>query len=144
VFRYLARASDGESREAIELVPFYPGGAPSPRKRPPAIEFVQIGVVDGGAGPTLAPRARLEVRVQLDPESADTYVDDAGKTLQETLVVSFFTTAGRFDFDRANGPDARVELKYEALRRRGRGMGGRDGPARGQTVAGPFQVPIGR
>jgi len=150
VFRYAARASDGESREAVQLVPFYPGGAPSPRNRPPAIELVDIGgrrVADGDTGPALAPGAQLEVRVQLDPESADTYVDDAGRTLEESLVVSFFTTAGRFDFDRANGPDARVALKYE-------GIAPADVEAEiwavatdlrgGQTVAGPFRVPIGR
>jgi hypothetical protein len=150
VFRYLARASDGESREAVELVPFYPGGAPSPRNRPPAIASVEIGgqqVVDGGTGPTLAPGAQLEVRVELDPASADTYVDDAGRTLTETPVVSFFTTAGRLDFDRANGPDARVALKYEEI-------GAADVEAEiwavatdlrgGQTVAGPFRIPIGR
>jgi hypothetical protein len=150
VFRYLARASDGESREAVELVPFYPGGAPSPRNRPPAIEFVEIGgqtVVDGDTGPALAPGARLEVRVQLDPASADTYVDETGRTLTETPVVSFFTTAGRFDFDRASGPDARVALKYEEI-------AAGDAEAElwavatdlrgGQTVAGPFLVPIGR
>jgi len=150
VFRYAARASDGGSREAVQLVPFYPGGAPSSRNRPPAIELVDIGgqrVADGDTGPALAPGAQLEVRVQLDPESADTYVDDAGRTLTESLVVSFFTTAGRFDFDRANGPDARVALKYE-------GIAPADAEAEiwavatdlrgGQTVAGPFRVPIGR
>jgi hypothetical protein len=61
VFRYAARASDGESREAVQLVPFYPGGAPSPRNRPPAIELVEIGgqrVADGDTGPPPGARSR--------------------------------------------------------------------------------------
>jgi hypothetical protein len=61
----------------------------------------------------LLPGGEIEVRAQLgDPE---TYLDPAGRTVQEQLVVSFFTTAGRFDYDRALGPDARVMLKYESI-----------------------------
>ncbi len=150
VFRYVARASDGESREAVQLVPFYPGGAPSPRNRPPVVQAVEIGgmaVAEGGSGPALAPGTELEVRVLLDPDSADTYLDDAGQTLRESLVVSFFTTAGRFDFDRANGPDARVALRHEKI-------ASTDVQAElwtvatdlrgGETVAGPFRIPIER
>lgn len=153
IFRYTVSASDGSTREAVQLVPFYPGGAPSPPNRPPRIGEIDIGgaavqsgsvVLPDVAIPPLAPGAQLEVRVALDPSSVETYVDDTGVTLQETLVVSFFTTAGRFDFDRANGPDARVKLKHEetgdaveaqlwvvATDLRG-----------GETVAGPFSIPI--
>ncbi len=150
VFRYVATASDGETREAVQLVPFYLGGAPAIRNLPPAIQEVDIGgqkVSGGDTGPALVPGAQLEVRVQLDPSSIQSFVDDTGRTLDETLVVSFFTTAGRFDYDRANGPDARVKLKYDKI-------GASDTAAQlwavatdlrgGETVAGPFTVPIQR
>ena len=155
IFRYSAAASDGSTREAVQLVPFYPGGAPQERNRAPAIQEVRIGdvvVQPDGTGPELGPGAELEVRVQLEPGAAQHYVDDTGATLQETLVVSFFTTAGRFDFDRsnvdlaaANGPEARVKLKHEQL-------GPSDTQAEvwvvatdlrgGETAEGPFKVPI--
>ncbi len=148
IFRYTASAPDGSTREAVQLVPFYPGGAPSPRNAAPVVREVDVGgspLRPGESGPALAPGASLEVRAQLDPASAQIYVDDTGVTLQETLVVSFFTTAGRFDFDRANGPDARVKLKHEQI-------GPADAQALvwvvatdlrgGETVQGPFLVPI--
>jgi hypothetical protein len=148
VFRYTATASDGSTREAVQLVPFYPAGVPSPRNAAPVVREVDIGgsaVRPGESGPALAQGASLEVRVQIDPASAQTYVDDTGVTLQETLVVSFFTTAGRFDFDRANGPDARVKLKYDQI-----GPGDNEALVwvvatdlrGGETVHGPFHVPI--
>ncbi len=150
VFRYLATASDGATREAVQLVPFYLDGAPAVRNLPPVIQEVDIGgqkVNDGDTGSALVPGAELEVRVQLDPSSIQSYLDDAGRTIEETLVVSFFTTAGRFDYDRANGPDARVKLKHEKI-------GASDSAAQlwavatdlrgGETVAGPFTVPIQR
>ncbi len=148
VFRYVAAASDGETREAVQLVPFYVGGAPTERNLPPGIQQVDIGgqqVSNGDSGPALGPGTQLEFHVQLTPASVQSFVDDAGRTIQETLVVSFFTTAGRFDFDRANGPDARVKLKYDHI-------APSDGVAQlwavatdlrgGETVAGPFIVPI--
>jgi hypothetical protein len=161
VFRYRAADSGGKTREAVQLVPFYLGGAPAERNRPPIIQEVDIGgqkVESGGTGPALGPGAQLEFRVLLAPSSVQPYVDDAGRTVEETLVVSFFTTAGRFDFDRANvefpdGPAASgrasVVLKYEDVRPEDleaeaqlwavatdlRG---------GEAVEGPFLVPVRR
>jgi len=157
VFRYRAADSGGKTREAVQLVPFYLGGAPAERNLPPVIQEVDIGgqkVESGGTGPALGPGAQLEFRVLLAPSSVQPYVDDAGRTVEETLVVSFFTTAGRFDFDRANvdfpeGPGASgrasVVLKYEDVRPE-------DLEAQlwavatdlrgGETVAGPFIVSV--
>ena len=150
VFRYVASASDGQTREAVQLVTFYLDGAPAVRNLPPVIQEVDIGrqkVSSGDTGPALGPGAQLEVRVQLDPTSIQSFVDDAGRTIEETPVVAFFTTAGRFDYDRANGPDARVKLKYDKI-------GANDTAAQlwavatdlrgGETLAGPFTVPIQR
>ncbi len=157
VFRYTAVASAGATearREAVQLVPLYPAGAPTPRNLAPAIREVRIegaAVVPGGVGPQLGPGA-LTIQVRLDPASAQTFVDDTGVAVQETLVLSFFTTAGRFDFDRANVSPAadgalvgQVKLEYEDI-------GADDQEARlwvvatdlrgGATVQGPFAVPI--
>jgi hypothetical protein len=148
VFRYVVTASDGERREAIQIVPLHVREAPTDRNAPPAVRSVSIGgrpMTPGVSAPPLAPGASLEVRVILDPASAQPYVDAAGVSLVESLVVSFYTTAGRFDFDRANGPDAAAVLKHEevepgtvtaqvwAVARDLRG---------GETVVGPFAVPV--
>jgi hypothetical protein len=133
VFR--CRATDpsgGVLREAVQLVPVDtvlppPSCAstwPACRNHNPVIQQVEIGgqaVAPGGTCPAvppcprLAPGGELEVVAHLDPASAETYLDPAGRPVQEQLVVSFFTTAGRFDFDRGLGPDARVKLKYEDI-----------------------------
>lgn len=141
----------GRTRETIQLVPFYPGGAPAEGGASPSFLELTIGgvvVVENGSRtpgavvPPLPRDGKLEVRARLAP--AQTYVDEAGVTLEETLVLSFYTTAGRFDYDRANGPEGSVKLEYEAIvdetvaqvwvvatNLRG-----------GQTVVGPFQVAI--
>jgi len=118
IFRYVVRASDGSAREAVQRLPLYPGGAPADRNVPPVIASVELGgsQVDPyvGPDPTLAPGVELDVVVTLTPESAQTYVE-GGRTLTEQLVVSFYTTAGRFDYDWANGPVASVKLKGDSL-----------------------------
>ncbi len=73
IFRYRASAADGSTREAVQLVPFYPGGAPTPRNAAPVIREVDVGgnpVRPGESGPALAPGASVEVRALLDPASA--------------------------------------------------------------------------
>jgi hypothetical protein len=149
VVRYRVTASDGQVRESVQVVPLYTQGPPPARNAPPVVTGVEIGGVTVAAGapaPALTRGGTLEVRVTLDPASAEPYVDDAGNALAEALIVSFYTTAGRFDFDRASGPDARVKLTDEeiapgtteaqvlAVARDGRG---------GQSVVGPFRVAVG-
>ncbi len=148
IFRYVVRASDGSSRETVQRLPLYPAGAPADPNVAPVITSVAIGglTVDpyGGTDPTLRSGATLDVRVLLAPESAQTYVE-AGRTLTEQLVVSFYTTDGRFDYDWANGPDASVTLKGEDLAAGvteaqvwvvARDLRG------GETVGGPYRVAV--
>lgn len=135
------------SRQAVLRLPLYPAGAPADRNVAPVISSVTIGGLavppPDGTNPLLRPGADLDVRVVLAPESAQTY-DEGGRMLTEQLVVSFYTTAGRFDYDWANGPDAAVKLRHDET-------GGAAGArvwvvARdlrgGQTVGGPYQVTI--
>lgn len=149
LFRYAVKDSLGSKREAVLRFPVYPGGAPADRNLPPTIDSVSIGGTvawTSGAptGTVPAPVLRpggLDVLARVG--GAQTYVD-GGRTLTESLVVSFYTTAGRFDFDRANGPDALVTLEYDEIS--GAGAAQVWAVARdlrgGQTVAGPMPVTV--
>ena len=87
------------------------------------------------------------MRVTLDPSSVQRYQDSSGRTVDEQLFVSFYTTAGRFDFDRGVGLDESVELKDDkvpdgvtsaqvyAVAHDDRG---------GATVLGPYKVDFAR
>ena len=160
IFRYqvtgLDQAGNPSSREVIEPVPFYLRGVPLPRNLPPEFD-ASAGVSIGGrrfdvtpygqpvdTGLVLEPGSELDIATPLTPDSAQPYLDDLGQVQTETLIVSYYTTNGRFDYDRANGPDARVTLKYEsvlagvpasiyAVARDLRG---------GQTVIGPYLVGV--
>ncbi len=150
LFRYVVTASDGEQREAVQRLSLYPRGAPADRNTPPVITAVRMGgsaVEPGAVAPALSPGHDVTIEVWTDPASAQTYVDSAGVTVQESIVVSFYATAGRFDYDRASGPDASVTLQYQDV-------GAADTEAvvwivardlrGGETVTGPYRVPITR
>ena len=151
IVRYTGRDAGGAVlRQAVQRLPVHTLGPPPAPNQNPVIQLVSIGGQQmpppaGGPAPVLPPGGELEVRALLgDPES---YLDPAGRTVQEQLVVSFFTTAGRFDYDRALGPDARVKLQHQevvpgttlaqvwAVARDLRG---------GEAIAGPFDVAIGQ
>jgi hypothetical protein len=148
-FKYRLTTAAGTVREAVELVPFFVNGAPEPRNLAPAIERVEIGGVPlapTGAGPALRPGGELELRVVLDPAAAQPFTDLLGNPAVESLVVSFFTTAGELDADRADGPDARQTLEGEGLGSAAEAeiwVVARDLRG-GQAVSGPYRVPIAR
>lgn len=148
LFRYTATATGGPEREAVQRIPLWTKSDPPAANRAPVISSVSIGglamLPHGGTDPRLE-AVPLDVQVQLTPESAEKYVE-GDRELVEQLVVSFYSTAGRFDYDRANGPAASVQLKPEeiapgttaaqvwAVARDLRG---------GQAVVGPFQLTVG-
>lgn len=147
-YTYRVTASDGTQREAIARIPVYPAGAPAQRNQPPVITRVEIGGQPASPGELLAPIAEqgeIQVRVLIDPASLDTYQDESGRDRTEEAIVSYFATAGRFDFDRSFGTDVEVTWKAKELL---------DGQTQadiyvvvrdlrgGQAVAGPFPVPI--
>lgn len=125
IFRDHVVGSDGSARDAVLRVPFYPRGAPSERNAAPIVTSIAFG----GEGATLvsppheavaAPLAvpkggELEVRVVLDPSSVQRYQDSSGRTVDEEIFVSFYTTAGRFDYDRGIGLDENVKLKDDKV-----------------------------
>ncbi|HEX9051080.1 MAG TPA: hypothetical protein VF841_11155 [Anaeromyxobacter sp.] len=123
LFRYRVTAAGSVAREAVQRIPLYLAGAPADPNVAPGIASVAIGaptdvVWASGASTGLVPVLRsgetLDVEVLLAPGSAQTYVE-GDRTLTEQLVVSFYTTAGRFDYDWANGPDAKVKLEGKDL-----------------------------
>ena len=150
--RYVATFTDlaggVQTREAVQRLTLYTKADPATRNHAPIITGVQIGgrdVLGGAIPPTLALGQGLEIRVLVDPTSAERYVDASGSTLQESIVVSYYTTAGRFDYDRASGPDARVNLDHESIPAAvnealvyvvARDLRG------GEAVAGPFRVAV--
>ncbi len=130
LFRYRVTAAGSRERVAVQRIPVYlaglaaglpPGQAPNTA---PGIASVAIGgptnvVWENDAAtahvpPVLRSGETLDVRVLLADNSAQSYVE-GDRRLTEQLVVSFYTTAGRFDYDWANGPDASVKLKGEDL-----------------------------
>jgi hypothetical protein len=129
LFRYRVTAAGSREREAVQRVPVYLAGLAAglpPGQDPnvkPDITTVTIGgptdvVWENDASTPLVPVLRsgesLDVRVLLPTDSAQPYVQ-GDRWLTEQLVVSFYSTAGRFDYDWANGPDASVKLKGEDL-----------------------------
>lgn len=137
-----------EAREAVLRLPVTFPGPPALANANPVILQVEVGgepgylsAVEPPAGtplPQLGPGGKLPVRVVLEaPE-----VTPAG--ILEDSVISFFTTAGRFDYDRALGPDGSVKLE-------GKELAG-PGPAQiwvvardlrgGQAVKGPYWVEV--
>lgn len=154
LFRYRVTASDQSAREAVLRVPFYPRGAPSERNAPPVVNAITVG------GQTMYSRTpsftatqsapipkggQLEVRVTLDAASVQQYQDSSGRTVSEQLFASFYTTDGRFDYDRGVGLDESVNLKDDKVADRAT-------PARvyvvahddrgGAAVFGPYAVPF--
>ena len=149
VFRLDVTPADGLRRESVTRVVLHTGGPPPNRNRPPVILGVDLGGVaatPGVVGATIPPGAKVGVTVHIDPSSIDSYDPGDGRTLQETIVVSFFTTAGRLDWPRDDGPEAVDTLSATELE------AGQDHAdlwlvARdlrgGEAVAGPYVVDFG-
>jgi hypothetical protein len=113
------RASRGDAPlEAVLRLPLSTV-APAARNLPPVLSSVTAGGVpaapDTVVGRLPAAGGRLELAVEIDPASVQTYVDGTGRTVQESVVVSFFTTAGRFTEERGEAPRATTVLEAEAL-----------------------------
>jgi hypothetical protein len=151
-FRYQIRICGSQEpqcvREAVQVVPLWTRGPPLDPNLPPVIRGVEIGGVAASAGATVASlpaNGKTSVRVIIDPQSVQTYRDAAGREVQETMTVSYYSTAGRFAQDRATGVDVSVDLEAKDLLPEqkeaqvyvvARDLRG------GQAVAGPFTVPI--
>lgn len=148
VFRGTFRSSAGTARDAVMRVPLYLTGPPPARNRQPVVTRVSLAgqaLQVGTPFRAVQPDEELELGVEIDPASLDPYVDEAGRQRTEEALISFFTTAGRFEYDREAGTSVTNTFKVEKLEPGqtealiyvvARDLRG------GQTVAGPFTVPI--
>lgn len=150
VFRLVVESSDGLQRETVVRYPVWLAGPPPVRNAPPRILSVEArgaAPAADGTWPAAKVGEVVDLRVASDPASAETYVDAAGNTRTEDVLVSWYATAGRFDGDRTVGLDtsnpwklrpedegaADVTFWFVARDLRG-----------GQAVAGPYRIPIDR
>jgi hypothetical protein len=152
LFRLRATSPAGPAREAVARVPLWTRGAPPDRNLAPVVTGVEIGgapVADGGTAAPIQAGGAVAVTVRVDPASIQTYTDASGRAVQESVVVSFYASAGRFDDDRRDAPVASSLLRAEELRPPpadaeavvwvvARDLRG------GQAVGGPFRIPISR
>jgi hypothetical protein len=119
VFRLTVTTAEGLVRESVTRVPLHLAGPPASRNLPPVLTGVDLDGVPATAGAVGAtiPRDGGQVRIvaHVDPASIETFVDGNGRTVQETVVVSFFATAGRLDYPRASAPDAEDLLTAKEL-----------------------------
>jgi hypothetical protein len=159
--RYEVRQGTAVTRQAVQRIPIWTGAQAPPAgwtaNRPPVIAGVTIGAVPATPCPdpadtsacapaaTLTRAAELPVSAAIDPGSLDSTVDANGRAVRETVVVWFFTTAGRFTEERGQDPLATTALKAESLTPGtsqallwvvARDLRG------GEAVAGPFRVSV--
>ena len=102
-FRYQATTDNGTQREAVMRLPLWLEQAPGEINRPPVIASVELDGQQVQTSDTIDPLAEddtVELRVLIEPSSLDDYQDEAGRLLTEEPIISFYTTAGRFEFDR--------------------------------------------
>jgi hypothetical protein len=98
--RYVATL-DGVQREAVQRIPVWTGTPPATQERnlnPIVSDFsAGAGCATGAAGCAVA---AVPITVTIDPASFQPYPAGADRTVLEGVVVSFFTTAGRFKDER--------------------------------------------
>jgi hypothetical protein len=98
--RYVATL-DGLTREAVQRITVHtttlpPGLAANAN---PIISAFAVGTDCSGSSPGCAVGS-VRLDVSMDPGSFQTYPGGLDRTLQETVDVSFFTTAGRFQYQK--------------------------------------------
>lgn len=149
-FSYLVSSSLGEVRQAVLKLGLYTRGPPPVVNRAPLVSFMAIDetpIDSGGIAEPVTEGQQVEIQLQVDPASLDSFTDQAGNTKTEEAIVSFYANAGRFDYSKVSGSDARVTWKAVKLEpgqthadvyvtvRDLRG---------GQAVFGPVTIPIVR
>jgi len=114
-FNYQVSTSSGQTRDAVFKQVLWTQGPPPAPNGSPLFESVEVGGLTISPGETADPvaeSAEVEFRVHIFPESLDNFIDDSGRSRTEEVIVSFYASAGRFEFDRSSGVD--VSQKWEA------------------------------
>lgn len=144
--RYVATL-DGLRREAVQRIPVWTSTPPATVERNlnPVVTSATTGADCAGGQPGCAVGA-IPVTVAIDPASFQPYPAGTDRTALETVIVSYFTTAGRFTDER---DQATVDAPVVGTSLEATDLGGaRDAwiwvVARdlrgGEAVAGPFPV----
>ncbi len=149
IVRYVATDGAGLTREAIQRIPVTTQGPPPQPNLPPVFQSIEVGgapAATSGIAGTLPAGGSLPIAVAIDPASIQQYTDASGALATEEIVVSFYTTAGRFTLDRGLAPTASTSLQSQDL------------PAGateallwvvasdlrgGEAAAGPFRIALG-
>ena len=149
IFRLDVLTAGGLLRESVTRVVLHTSGTPVNRNQAPVIAGVDLDGVpaaENAVGATIPVGGKVHVVVHIDPASIDSYDPGDGRSVQEIIVVSFFTTAGRLDWPRDDGPDAEDTLAATDLEagqdHADLWMVARDLRG-GEAVAGPYEVDFG-
>jgi hypothetical protein len=96
---------DGVRREAVQRIPVWIGAPPAdaPNLNPSITAFTTGD--DCSASTGTCSKASVSVEVTVDPALIQTYTS-GGRVVDEEIVVSFFTTAGRFKNERGQATRA--------------------------------------
>ncbi len=147
VFFLTVELDDGRVRESVMRVPLHTAPIEGPRNRHPEVSLLIEGraPAPGDSFHVFAEGDDLELKVVVDPDSLDSYVDIIGRDRVEEPIVSFFADAGFFDKERDDGTEVentwrfsdfgtdRSEANIYVVVRDERG---------GQAVAGPVVVEL--
>ena len=146
VVRYQAELESGTTRSAIARVLVHTEEPPELENTNPKFERVEMPLDSEAAidGATIEHKQgeELSIKVTLDPDFVDDFLNNFDETTSEDPYISFFTTAGTFKSERLVGleventwtPDKEVVVDSAVI-----WMIARDGRG-GQAVAGPFTV----
>jgi len=98
--RYVATL-DGQAREAVQRIQVHTGALPPGQQAntTPVVTGFTSGADCAGAAPGCAVGS-VRLDVAIDPSSFQFFPGGLDRTLQETVDVSFFTTAGRFQYEK--------------------------------------------
>ena len=138
VLFYELGAPDQSSGPTLLQLSLWPGPPPSRNQSPRVERFA-------AADATVAVGGEVDLQIEVDPGSIDLFSAPDGEVVDETPIVHWFSTQGRFAFERTEGLSGDNTWRYEkiesppsevdvyAVVRDGRGA---------QTVAGPLTLGV--
>ena len=148
LFRYQIEDSSGFTRDAVMRVEqHFEPEITNPNGNPVIMDVRVDGtsVSEGDVLELLAEKETVAIEVDLDEESRDFYVTASGEEYKEDFDLSWFSTAGRFDEDKAVGVEATVTFRAAPLELDDTEaliwVVARDGQG-GQTIFGPITIPL--
>jgi hypothetical protein len=106
--RYVATLG-GLRREAVQRIPVWFGAPPAQAANLNPIITSATSGFDCSGSPGRCAVGSIPIDVTIDPASFQPYAAGADRTVDETIVVSFFTTAGRFKYESGQATTANLQ-----------------------------------